>query len=72
MLLGKYGTRESRAEYARVIAEWEASGKQLAVTAAAKDITINELILAYMKHAEQHYRHADGPPTNELDEGADS
>jgi hypothetical protein len=26
VLLGKYGTPESRDEYARVIAEWEAAG----------------------------------------------
>jgi hypothetical protein len=27
--LGRYGSAESRAEYARVIAEWEASGRRL-------------------------------------------
>ena len=34
VLLGKYGTAESRAEYARVIAEWEASHRCLPVAAA--------------------------------------
>jgi len=29
VLLGKFGTRASRQEYARVIAEWEAGGRQL-------------------------------------------
>ena len=29
ILLGKYGTKESRAEYARVIAEWEATDRLL-------------------------------------------
>jgi integrase len=66
VLLGKYGTKESRAEYARVIAEWEASGRQLATADAAKDISINELIERFMEHATEHYRHADGTPTNEL------
>jgi hypothetical protein len=28
VLLGKYDTPESRAEYARVLAEWEASGRR--------------------------------------------
>jgi integrase len=29
-------------------------------------ITLNELLLAFWRHAEQHYRHEDGTPTNEL------
>jgi hypothetical protein len=29
VLLGKFGTKASRQEYARVIAEWESSGRQL-------------------------------------------
>ena len=29
ILLEKYGTKESRQEYAKVIAEWEAAGRQL-------------------------------------------
>jgi integrase len=28
-------------------------------------MSVNEVILAFWKHAEQHYRHADGTPTNE-------
>jgi integrase len=27
---------------------------------------VNELVLAFLRHAETHYRHADGTPTNEL------
>ena len=30
------------------------------------DITINELAVAFLQHAEQHYCHADGSSTNEL------
>src|SRR5262249_53976056 len=66
--LGKYGTKESRAEYARVIAEWEAADRRLPQATAANDLTINELILAYWSHAQEHYRHADGTPTGELDD----
>lgn len=29
VLLGKYGTDESKAEYQRVLVEWEASGRRL-------------------------------------------
>src|SRR5579871_746721 len=65
VLLGKYGTAESRVEYARVIAEWEANGRRVPqqTDRGLPSPTINELILAYWKHAEQHYRHPDGTPT---------
>jgi integrase len=66
ILLGPYGTKESRLEYARVLAEWQAADRRLPQGQAKADLTINELILAYLPHVEQHYRHADGTPTNEL------
>jgi hypothetical protein len=53
-------------EYARVIVEWEAAGHRLPASAAVKALTVNELILAYWRHAEQHYRRPDGTPTKEL------
>jgi hypothetical protein len=34
-LLGRYGTRASRVEYARIIAEWEAAGRSLVATSQA-------------------------------------
>jgi hypothetical protein len=57
VLLGKYGTPESRAEYVRVLAEWEANGRRLIrqATIATPDITIAELFLAYWKHAQAYY-----------------
>src|SRR5262245_32816130 len=68
VILGRYGTSESKAEYVRVIAEWQAADHRLPETAeyAATDLTINELLERYLPHIEQHYRHADGTPTNEL------
>jgi integrase len=69
VLLGNYGSPESRAEYARIIAEWEASGRQLPQTVATvADLTVNEVAVRFLPHAEQHYRRADGSPTSELDE----
>jgi integrase len=69
VLLGKYGTVASRAEYARVIAEWEASGRCLPQTVAvAADLTINEVVARFWPHAEQHYRRPDGTTTNELND----
>src|SRR5262249_6843813 len=67
VLLGKYGTPESRMEYARVIAEWEAGRRLLPMTAAAPaGLTVNELILTYWKHAEHYYRKND-KPTSQLE-----
>jgi integrase len=58
--LGKYGTSESRAEYARVIGEWEASGRCLPQPAhKSSSLTVNELLIAYWTHAEAFYRFAE-------------
>jgi len=62
--LGRFGTPESRAEYARVLAEWEANSRRVV---PGTSLTINELVAAYWKHATVYYRHvADGKPTKEL------
>jgi hypothetical protein len=56
VLQGKYGTKDSRIEYARVLAEWEAAGRSLPRSVApASDLTINELALMYWNHAEAYY-----------------
>jgi integrase len=65
VLLGKYDTPGSRAEYARVLAEWETAGRRLALPAG--DLTVAELILAYWEqHCQDYYRKPDGRPTNRL------
>jgi integrase len=67
ILLGKYDTTESRAEYARVLAEWEANGRQPPSRQAPADLTVAELIERFWKWSEGYYRHADGTPTSEVD-----
>jgi hypothetical protein len=47
VLLGKHGTTESRQEYACVIAEWEANGRQLTLAGKPGSQSINELLLAF-------------------------
>jgi hypothetical protein len=71
LYLGKLGTPESLAEYERVCAEVRASA--VSVQAAARsggpaDVTVNEVLVAFLAHAERHYRRADGSPTNEINE----
>lgn len=66
--LGPYGSPESRAEYARVIAEL--AGIALPKPEAklpSSGCSVNELILAYWRHAEAYYRGPDGKGTAELD-----
>ncbi len=68
VLLGKFGTPESRAEYARVIAEWEAAHRHLPREGSqGTDLTVNEMLLRFWGHVETHYRHADGSPTTEVE-----
>jgi integrase len=58
-LLGPHGTPESRQEYLRVLAEWEANGRRLPPRGAepsAPDLTVNELALSYWEHAAAYYR----------------
>jgi hypothetical protein len=64
VLLGRFGSPESRLEYARLLAEWEARARRLPPSRnAAADLTINELILAYWRFAEAYYRKNDQPTT---------
>lgn len=54
--LGKYGTGESRIEYDRVVSEWLANGRGLPVVAVGPPtLTVNELLLAYLRFAEGYY-----------------
>jgi integrase len=74
IFLGKHGTPESRAEYDRVVGEYLANGRRLAGTerGAPADPSVNGVLLAFWRHAEAHYRHADGTPTGELDNYRDA
>lgn len=54
--LGRYETKESRAEYDSLIAEWIARGRKL--PDAELGLTVNEVILAYLRHAEGYYTRA--------------
>lgn len=70
LLLGPFGSPESRAEYRRVLTELEAGGGRYRLNgqeAAASGLTVNELCFRFWKHAESHYRMADGSASRELD-----
>lgn len=52
--LGVYNSPESRAEYYRVLAEWRASDCQALPTPEMR-LTVNELLLAYIRHIEAKF-----------------
>ena len=72
--LGPHGSVESRRQYDRLISEWLANGRRFMNLEdhAGPHISINEVLLAFWKHAENHYRDADGTLTGELGNYRDS
>jgi integrase len=62
--LGPYGSKASRIEYDRLIAEWMANHRHLS-PADSDGLTITELAAAYLRHAKAYYR-KDGVPTPTL------
>jgi integrase len=66
MYLGKYESTESRAEYARVIAELATGSPAPSSPNASVTLTVDQVLLRWWKHAERHYRRPDGSPTNQL------
>ena len=67
-LLGPYGSPESRAEYARLLAEWEANSRRLPKAPAASDLTVNKIFNRLWPQVEAHYRRPDGSPTSEVED----
>lgn len=61
--LGPHGTKVSRVEYDRLIAEWMANGRQAPGTVAA-GLTMAELIRLYRQHVSAYYV-KNGKPTSE-------
>jgi hypothetical protein len=72
--LGGWNTPESHAEYDRLIAGWLPS-RWVAIALggeAAGDLTVNEGLAAFWRHAERHYRSPEGKPSSELDNFRDT
>ena len=68
--LRPFGSPESHEKYARLIAEWRLHAKHLLPTTGPRRIdatlSVNELILAYYRHAQSYYVKG-GRPTSEQD-----
>ena len=59
--LGPHGTKTSRLDYDRLIAEWLAHGRR-STTIEPDEITVVELIAQFLRWSKQHYR-KNGQPT---------
>lgn len=66
--LGRHGSPESRAEFARLLAEWQTThtAPPRRSERGRTDSTVHELALAFFEHAEHHYRTGDGATSREL------
>jgi len=66
--LGPYGSLESKAAYQRVVAEWLHRGRT-PVTGenSLQGLSINEVLLAFWRHAETYYVDQNGTPSRELE-----
>src|SRR5262249_7977852 len=56
--LGKHGTPASLSEFDRLVSEWLANGRTLhrPATPSGPDLTVNELLLSFVRWAESYYR----------------
>src|SRR5438067_13684545 len=65
MLPGAYDSPESRGAFAALLLELEAAPHQVRATDPT-GLTLAELLVAYLDHAERHYCTPDGKPTSEI------
>ncbi len=64
LLPGPFNSEESKSAYARLVAELAVS--PTAGLKPVNGVTINEVLLAYLRHAERYYLKPDGSPGSEL------
>ncbi len=65
LYIGAYNSDESKAEYNRLIAEWQMSGRQLPVPVRSNSLSVDELILAFLEHAHGYYVKNGRPTTTQ-------
>lgn len=63
--LGPYGTKASRLEYDRLIAEWLANGRRMPAKDTAGGVAVMEVLAAYKRFADGYYV-KNGQPTGEV------
>jgi hypothetical protein len=63
--LGRWKSPASKAAYARVIGELAVA--PTAVANPGEPVTVNEVLVAFLRHAKVYYRRKDGTPTSEFE-----
>jgi integrase len=65
--LGRYDSPESWEKYNRLILSWRFADRTSVpeLSGHEANITVNEIILAFLRHADAYYRRPDGTPTGE-------
>ncbi len=61
--LGRYGSTESRERYDQAVVDWMASGRVVAPSSNHRGLSVNEVLLAYRRHAGETYVDDSGRPT---------
>ena len=64
--LGPHGTKASKVEYDRLIAEWLQHGRQLPPAPETGELTVVELIVAYLPFVKGYYRKDGRQPCTEF------
>jgi hypothetical protein len=65
--LGRHGSPESHAEHHRLLSEHHDNGSVAGPGTTPNDLTLNELLLAFVRYAETYFRRPDGTPAPELE-----
>jgi hypothetical protein len=60
--LGVHGSPESHARYGKLLAKWQSTND-----VSTPEITVRQLALMFVAHADIYYRTPDGQPTGEAD-----
>ena len=65
--LGKHDSEEAKKAYDDLVAEWLANGRRfVSGNGTPREVTVKEVVAAYFRHAEKHYRAPDGSPSQEI------
>ena len=64
--LGKWNSKASKAEYDRLIGEWLTHGRTVPRTGPDSSLTVNELLVAYLRWAKDYYQNSQELPNIKL------
>jgi hypothetical protein len=63
--LGRFGSKQSKAAYRRLIQEWNATGRSLSYGLAKPAVSVAMLMVDYLEHCELYYNKARNSETNQ-------